>query len=374
MIKLIKLLKAILNFLYRLICPRDTNKKVLFMSREDNEPSLDFKLLEDCIKRDHPDYRVVMLCRRMVPGRKGTFSYGFHVLKQVKEMASARIVVLDTYNIPASMLKHRSHQVIAQIWHSIGTMKKNSYSILDRPEGRSSKIAYAMDMHKNYDLIFCAGEGYREYLAESFNYQPETLTIVPLPRIDVLRDKDYQAKKRSEILAKHPELDGRKVVVYAPTFRMGEDERQAFTEAVKELKEAVDAYGGKYKLVVKAHPIDEVKSDCEGFSTMDMMSVADAFISDYSCAIYEAGVMGIPLYFYTYDFDEYMSRRSVYMDYRSEIPGKMHADAASLMKDIDEDGADSERQRAFIDKYVQLPAGSAAEEMTKILFGLASSE
>ena len=373
MLQLIRLFKAILNILYRLICPKRTQKKVLFMSRENDEPSVDFSLLEERIKRDHPDYDITMLCKRMVPGRKGAIPYMFHIFKQVKEMAPAKIVILDTYNIPASMLRHRRGQTIVQIWHSIGTMKKNSYSILDQPEGRSSKVAYAMDMHKNYDLIFCAGEGYRDYLAESFNYPPEALTVVPLPRVDLLRDKDWMSRKRGEILSAYPWLKGGKVIVYAPTFRMGEDEQRDFADAVNKLREAVAAYGDKYRLVVKSHPIDGMESDCDGFSTMEMLSVADVFISDYSCSIYEAGVAGVPLYFYTYDFDEYMSKRSVYMDYKAEIPGAMHADAHSLMKDIDAGGADASRQKAFIDKYVELPEGSAAEKMVKIIFDHAES-
>ena len=365
---LIKAFKAILNLIYRPMCLKDTRKKVLFMSRESDEPSVDFRLLKDCIERLHPDHSIVMLCRKMVPGGAGKISYGFHILKQVKELASARIVILDTYNVPASVLKHRKGQTIVQIWHSIGTMKKNSYSILDQPEGRSSKLAYALDMHKNYDMIFCAGEGYRAYLAESFNYAPEDLTIVPLPRVDVLRDEDWIKKQREEILKKYPDLAGHKVIVYAPTFRMAEDEKKGFSDAVENLKKAVASYGGKYRLIVKAHPISEVASDCEEYSTMDMLPVADAFISDYSCSIYEAGVMDIPLYFYTYDYDEYMSRRSVYMDYPKEIPGKMHADAVSLMEDIDKSGADMERQKAFIEKYVELPQGSAAEKMVRLIF------
>lgn len=368
MIRLIRLFKAILNILYRLFCPKNTKKKVLFMSRENNEPSVDFKLLEECIRRDHPDYDIAMLCKRMVPGRKGAIPYMFHILKQVKEMAPAKIVILDTYNIPASMLKHRRGQTIVQIWHSIGTMKKNSYSILDQPEGRSSKVAYAMDMHKNYDLIFCAGEGYRDYLAESFNYPPDALSIVPLPRVDLLRDGEWMREKKQAILSQYPWLKGGKVIVYAPTFRMGEDEQRAFADAVNDLRKAVAAYGDKYRLVVKAHPIDGMESDCEEFSTMEMLSVADVFISDYSCSIYEAGVAGVPLYFYTYDYDEYMSRRSVYMDYKAEIPGVMHADADGLVKDIDAGGADAYRQKAFIDKYVELPKGSATEKMVKIIF------
>ena len=334
MTALIKLFKILLNFIYKIICPKETGKKVLFMSREADEPSVDFSLLNDCIGREHPDYRTVMLCRRMVPGRRGAVPYLFHILKQTKEMASSRIVILDTYNIPASMLRHRKGQKIVQIWHSIGTMKKNSYSILDQPEGRSSKIAYAMDMHKNYNLIFCAGEGYRNYLAESFGYPPEALTVMPLPRVDLLRDKAHQEKLRAEILAKHPELAGGKVIVYAPTFRQRDDEQEPFRRAVEELREAVAAYGGKYRLVVKAHPISPVESDCAEFSTMDMLSLTDYFISDYSCSVYEAGVMNIPFFFYAYDFEEYMSRRSVYIDYPGDLPGGMHRDAASVMRQL----------------------------------------
>ena len=338
------------------------------MSREADEPSVDFRLLKESIAGKHPDYSIVMLCRRMVPGRKGAIPYLFHIMKQTKEMASARIVILDTYNIPASMLRHRSGQKIVQIWHSIGTMKKNSYSILDQPEGRSSKIAYAMDMHKNYDLIFCAGEGYRDYLAESFNYPPEALTVMPLPRVDLLRSKEYQAKKKAEILQKHPELAGGKVIVYAPTFRQREDEQEPFLKAVRELREAVDAFGGRYRLVVKAHPISPVESDCGEFSTMDMLSAADYFISDYSCSVYEAGVMGIPFFFYAYDYEDYMSRRSVYIDYPGDLPGGMHRDAAAILEIIDSGSYDSAEMKAFIDKYVELPDGSAADKMTDMIF------
>lgn len=368
MTALIKLFKAILNLIYRLLCPKKTKKKVLFMSREANEPSVDFMLLEDCISRRHPDFKTVMLCRRMVPGRKGAVPYLFHILKQTKELASSRIVILDTYNIPASMLKHRKGQKIVQIWHSIGTMKKNSYSILDQPEGRSSKVAYAMDMHKNYDLIFCAGEGYRDYLAESFGYPADALTVMPLPRVDILRDKGHQAKLKADILEKHPELKGGKVIVYAPTFRQRDDEQEPFRKAVQELREAVAAYGGKYRLVVKAHPISPVESDCSEYSTMDMLSVADYFISDYSCSVYEAGVMGIPFFFYAYDYEDYMSRRSVYIDYPRDLPGGMHRDAASILEIIDSGSFDSAEMKAFIGKYVELPEGSATEEMVKIIF------
>ena len=351
------------------MCPRTTSDKILFMSREGDEPPLDFILLDEYIKKNHPQFETVMLCKRIGPGVLGKLSYGFHILKQTREMASSKLVILDTYNIPASVLKHRDKQIIAQIWHSIGTMKKNSYSILDQGEGRSSKIAYAMDMHKNYDLIFCAGEGYKAYMAESFNYPPEALTVIPLPRVDRLRDEEWKAIKREEILSKHPELKGKKIALYGPTFRSGMQEKEDFKKAVQELKEAAEKYSEGYRLIVKAHPLSHMKSDYPEFNTMEMLTVADVFISDYSCSIYEAGIMGLPLYFYTYDYDNYMDQRSVYMDYPREIPGRMHKEARDLIEDIVSCDYDREREKEFLSRYIDLPDGSCTEAMAETMLG-----
>ena len=372
-IRIVILFKSILNFIYKGMCRRDTEKRVLFMSRQSNDPSVDFDLLADCIKEEHPDYSVEMLCRMMGGGLSGKASYAFHILKQMKSLSKSRIVILDSYCIPASILKHRKHQVIAQIWHSIGTMKKNSYSILDQPEGRSSKVAYAMDMHRNYDLIFCAGHGYRDYLAESFDYPPEALTIAPLPRVDLLRDSEYQAKLRAEILAKYPELASGKNIIYAPTFRKGEDEREPFRKATEALRAAISGYGDKYNLIVKAHPLSDVESDCSEYSTMDMLAVCDYFISDYSCVVYEAGVMEIPFFFYAYDYDEYMSRRSVYIDYPGDLPGGMYRKAEDIIKDIDGGNYDTEAMKGFIRRFVELPEDSrdkrpATRKMVRAIF------
>ena len=47
-------------------------------------------------------------------------------------------------------------------------MKKFGYSILDKPEGSSSRMARLMKMHENYDFILAAGDGYKAHLAEGF--------------------------------------------------------------------------------------------------------------------------------------------------------------------------------------------------------------
>jgi CDP-ribitol ribitolphosphotransferase len=102
---------------------------------------------------------------------------------------------------------------------------------------------------------------------------------------------------------------------------------------------------------------------------MDMLSVCDYFISDYSCAVYEAGVMGIPFFFFAYDYDEYMSRRSVYIDYPGDLPGgRMYRKAADLVKDLDAGRYDAGEMKRFIDRYVEIPEGKATDKMIDEIF------
>ena len=372
---LVKAAIAVMQLFYELFKLFPVQKKIVFISRQADEPSLDFKLLGDEIRREHPDYQVVMLCRMLNSGIISKISYVFHILCQEYHMATSKAVILDSYCIAASVLSHRKSLLVIQMWHSVGTMKKFGYSILDKPEGSSSKIAHLMKMHHGYSYVLCAGEGYRDHLAQGFNVDPSIIKIYPLPRVELLQDKEYIKKKRAEILKAYPMLaSDRKNIVYVPTFRKAEDED--FDYALADLAAALDA--DKYNLIVKAHPLSlyhgqkfVTKGDfitCDEFTSMDMLLVADAVISDYSCIIYEAAVLMKPLYFYTYDYDSYMSTRDIYMDYKKEIPGPMAGNGESLAEALDDiDNYDFDRLNAFLHKYVQV-TGHETEDITKFIF------
>ena len=377
---IIKIGIFILQIIYSLMKLIPVKRKVTFLSRQADTPSLDFVLLADEIKKEHPDYDVVMLCRMLDGGIGRKISYCFHMLRQMYHMATSKAIVLDSYCILASVLKHRESLLVIQMWHSVGTMKKFGYSILDRPEGSSSRIAHLMKMHHGYSYVLCAGEGYVDHLAEGFNVSKDIIKIYPLPRVELLQDDEYIAKRKSEIFAGYPELDSeKKNIVYVPTFRKADDTE--FDNALKEFADALDL--DRYNLVVKAHPLAAIHSTGSGnseaesdpriitapeFTSMDMLLIADVVVSDYSCIIYEAAVLMKPLYFYTYDYDEYMSTRDIYMDYKQEVPGPMCSDAGSLVKAIDESSSyDMDRLSSFLKKYVSV-SGHETEDIVDFIF------
>ena len=381
---LVRLAILILQLFYSLFKLLPVKKKITLISRQADTPSLDFKLLKKGIKKPYPDFDVVMRCRMFDGGIGRKSSYAFHFFTQMYHMATSEAVILDSYCILASVLKHRRSLVIIQMWHSVGTMKKFGYSILDKPEGSSSKIAHLMKMHRGYSYVLCAGDGYVDHLAQGFDVDKSIIRILPLPRVELLQDKDYIDQKRNEIFSRYPALDpenGKKNIVYVPTFRKADD--KDFDNAVKDFADSLDFE--RYNLIVKAHPLAEIHSTgpnsagyrddpriitADEFTSMDMLFVADAVVSDYSCIIYEAAVLMKPLYFYTYDYDSYMSTRDIYMDYKKEIPGPMCPDGRSLASALDSmDDYDMDRLSAFLKKYVSV-SGHETEDIVDFIFSV----
>ena len=125
------------------------------------------------------------------------------------------------------------------------------------------------------------------------------------------------------------------------------------------LKGLIAALPTGYHLVVKLHPLSEIDLSKENvytadaFSTFDMLFVSDYVISDYSCVVYEAGILGLPLCFYTFDLGEYTQNRGFALDYEKEMPGVMSGDPKVIMKAIEENRISIEEVTAFTDKYVE---------------------
>ncbi len=350
---ILKVLIFALNLIYLPFKLLKTRNKIVMISRQSNEINDDFRLLGAELEKD---FQVVYLCKTLDGGIESSFKdkilYGFHIFTQMYHISTSKICVLDSYCIVASILKHKKELKIVQIWHSIGTLKQFGWQITDKGEGSSREIARVMKMHQNYDRVYCAGEAYKAAIAEGFNLPTEKFRIFTLPRIDLLKNEKYLSKTRADIFEKYPNLTEKENVVYAPTFRKDESE---FNKNFEEFVKYFDFE--KFNLIVKLHPLSKTTIDNDkvifdrSFSTFEMITVADKFISDYSCVIYEAGVNNVPLYFYNYDFDKYKDVRSLTINY-DELPGIKSGDPIELNKALSQD-YDFNYLRSYIEKYIE---------------------
>ncbi|MDO5590725.1 MAG: CDP-glycerol glycerophosphotransferase family protein [Lachnospiraceae bacterium] len=370
MIKLIQFGTVGLSVLYSGMKLLPVQKKVVMLSRQSNHPSDEFRMIERELKRQKSDVKVVCLCRKLNGGLNASvfekICYGMHMLKQMYHLATAQVALLDTYCIPVSLLKHKQSLTIIQMWHSMGTMKKFGYTALDKAEGSRKDIAEAMKMHQNYDYVFASADAYKEHLAKGFHCEKGKIITMPLPRLDLLNSRAYKEQVQKRIYEKYPQLKEKPVILYAPTFRKEEAEAAV---AMKKLIHSIDK--DKYNLVIKLHPLSDikVKDACmrgEGFTSFEMLFAADYVISDYSCIIYETAVLGIPLYFYDFDIDFYRKGRGLAIDYEQELPGVISKEAAQIVQAIEEESYDREALKQFADKYVT-PTAHATKNIVEFI-------
>ena len=316
----IKCFIFIMNTIYAFLKFLPTQNKIVMISRQSNKINLDFKLLGEELSKK---YKVVYLCKTLEGGVKSKIStkikYGLHMFRQMYHLATSKVCILDSFCPAVSILKHKKKLTIIQMWHSIGTMKKFGYSILTKDEGSNYKIAKAMKMHKNYDVVYASSKEYRENLASGFGISKKKIKIYTLPRVDLLKNKIYESEIKNKIYTKYPQLKEKENILYAPTFRKNE----------KDLKKYIDDLiktfnFEKYNLIIKMHPLSKLKI------------ISNKAIIDKD--------------FNMFDKNNYDVVRGIELDYNN-LPGYSETNAKDLCLDL-EKKYNMKNLEKFIKKYV----------------------
>lgn len=352
-----------MNFVYSFFKLNKTKNQIAFISRQSETPSLDFHYLIDEIKTNYPQYDVVVLCKMIPASFGGKVKYMGEIFRQMKALSRSKVVVLDGYCILASILNHKKDLKIIQIWHALGAFKRFGKSVLDMPGGKSSATAKAFKMHRNYDLIAASGDKCVPFFAEAFGQPVEKFIPIGIPRMDYLTDKQKSVDVKNDIFSVYPELNnGKKTILYVPTFRDREEDISALHTATADLVSKVDY--SKYNLVVKHHVVDsnleEIYVDLgenpvrgEHFSGMDFMCVSDYVVTDYSSVIYEAVLRDLPIYIYCFDSEKYLDERGFYIDFWHDIPAVYGKTSEDILTSIDNNiTVDGEKIAQFKTDYV----------------------
>ncbi len=130
-------------------------RKVAVISRQADEPTLDIGLLKNYL--DEAGIDTVVLTKKLNRSLAGGLSYCIHMLRQIRHIADSRVVVIDGYCIPVSVLPKKKGQCVIQMWHALGAIKKFGWQNTDSPDGHSRAVSEKMNMHGNYDYILAPG-------------------------------------------------------------------------------------------------------------------------------------------------------------------------------------------------------------------------
>ena len=138
------LFQALLQLIYlplKAFCK--VQDQVVYLSRQSNEKSLDMQLLEQAIEEKAPGTRQVFRLQMMEDGFAGKLRYFGHLVGDMKALASSKVVIVDTYSIAVSCLRHKAGVQVVQMWHALGAVKKFGLQSLGTKEGRDARLSHA---------------------------------------------------------------------------------------------------------------------------------------------------------------------------------------------------------------------------------------
>jgi CDP-ribitol ribitolphosphotransferase len=170
----------------------------------------------------------------------------------------------------------------------------------------------------------------------------------------------------------HPTLRGKRVVVYAPTFR-GRGRAKHGTTALdgRRLRERLPA---DCALVLKSHPnLDPSTQPHDGFDIVadpksdmnDWLALADVFVTDYSSSVFEWAILHRPLVLIPDDLEAYEEDPGLYLDYRTQMIGTQVPDADGVADAILGDDFDLTGYDRFIAATIDACDGHASERFVE---------
>ncbi len=283
-------------------------------------------------------------------------------------LASAKYLINDTSFAP--YFTKKPGQIYLNTWHGtpLKTLGKNDageyHSI-----GNVQRNFLASD-YLLYPNVYTRDIMLLDYMVE--NLSEGSVILAGYPRNEIFFDDKSRLSVREEM-----ELDGKRVYVYMPTYRgkvaKGKTSRSA-AYLIYYLCEIEKRLGDDEVLYVNLHPLandgvdfsefTKIKQFPKQYEVYEFLNAADVLITDYSSVFFDFAVTGRKTVLFTYDEEEYLASRGMYIDIR-ELPFPHAYDIDSLLDEIRSEKSYDDSK--FLEEFCKWEAPDASARLADAL-------
>ncbi len=338
---------------YRRACKRTVAENIFFLSEREIETGGNLDLIRSNLGKRQETYTEFIDTR---PIHKLPYS---QIRKAAKLAAAAKVIILEDFYPQLHAMDLREDTRVVQLWHACGAFKMFGLSDI----GKVSHLEQSTKNHRSYSTAVVSSKGMIPFYSEAFGIAPKCVSPLGVPRTDIFFDKGYGEKIRARMQDTYPQLVGKKVVLFAPTFR-GSGNKDAYYPWERFSVDAfIETLPMDTILIIKNHPFVKQKFTCREESRgrvldltgqeniNDILFLTSLLITDYSSCIFEASLLAVPMLFYVFDLEEYVKSRDIYFDFASFAPGKQVKDFELLKEET---------------VKILTVSGSRAEEQTEV--------
>lgn len=283
------------------------------------------------------------------PRTSGVLAKIFFLLYSPFKLARAKYVFLNDNFMPMAYLHFRPETTVTQLWHGDGAFKKFGLMIDVAAEYRRIEEAG----NKELDFVVCSSKQVQKIYAKAFGVGLNQVLPLGSARTDYFFTNIDKLLLRQNFDMQYPQCKGKKLLLYAPTFRDGENEN--IIQQQFDAQTLQEALGDEWAVLYRFHPAFSAQGEnIKGTinvshykSINELVLLADKLITDYSSIAMDFALLNKPVYFYAFDLEAYQNTRDFYFDYETYVPGPIAKNMTQLIEAILQSAYPFEKLESF---------------------------
>lgn len=336
------------------VFPKKGNR-ILLMSETRGYLWGNLKYIDDRIKERglNKRFKITYSFRKAVGNHESILSW----VKLVFKIAQQDFIFVDDYVPIFGFLTLNKRTKLIQVWHAGEGFKAVGYC-------RFGKVGTPFPVgscHKQYDYVLTGSKKLVKVFAEVFGIEEEAFLPVGMPRLDGFLDKDRIQAFKVAFYKKYPYLEGKKIILFAPTYRGAGQKTAYYNYSWLNLDEIYEFCGNEYIFMVKMHPFiddkmeipekyqDKIVDFTEYPNINELYYITDIMITDYSSNYFEYSLLERPVLFYTPDREIYELSRGVHRPVKESAPGKVCDTFEELMQALRDKDYEIEKIHQFVE-------------------------
>lgn len=347
------LIQSYYNILHTIV-PR-SQKRILFATEARGNLQGNLKAIykrmeeRDLIK----DYKIYMSFRRAPGNHNSAFSW----LKLITYVAVSDIILIDDYAPFLEWFDLKKDTKLIQVWHAGIGFKSVGFCRFGA--NGSPKLETG---HRKYNYAIAGSTNLKHVYSEVFGIEEECIIPTGLPRIDQLMNEEANQKFKKKFYEKYPEFVGKKIILFAPTFRGTGQKTANYPYHLIDFDKLYEFCGTEYVFLFKMHPFiqtaapipekytDRIIDFTEHSDVNKLLQITDIMITDYSSIIYEYSLLKRPMIFFAYDKDTYSIIRGFHNDFDTFAPGKICTTFDEVLLTIKQQDFELEKVERFVEE------------------------
>ncbi|MFJ9340713.1 CDP-glycerol glycerophosphotransferase family protein [Streptomyces sp. NPDC101733] len=293
---------------------------------------------------------------------------------------------VDNQGFPLALAK-RPGTTYIQTWHGSALKRMGFHEPRTKSQGKAGQDRFQAAVDR-FDHFLIRSEHDARTLAKGFRLRDEVLLRTGYPRNDALveahRAETQSGERVRGPLAAELGIDpGKKVLLYAPTFRANADGTVEGFEFPFDVEEFADRLGDRFTLLVRTHYLNSVSLPpsvagrvldvSRHHDITPLLALADGLITDYSSVMFDYAVLDRPMLFFAYDYEKYSTDiRGTYFDLKEKAPGPVVATADELIQAVsafdEADAKYAEARQRFLTEFGEYDRGDAARQIVEKFF------